>query len=47
MPWEGRQGKIVKLFKSGYRHWSDSLMRVNPSMEEPSNMIWLFTAFSI
>ena len=24
LPWEGRQGKMVKLFKSGYRHWSDS-----------------------
>ena len=39
-------GTMRKLSRSGYRHWSDSWMRVKPSMEEPSNMTWLFTAFS-
>ena len=43
----GRHGKIVKLSRSGYRHWSDSSMRTKPSMEDPSSMISLLTAFSI
>ena len=46
-PWLGRQGNTTKESRLGYRYWSDSSMRTKPSMEEPSNMIWLFTAFSI
>ena len=47
LPCWGRQGKMTKLSRSGQRYWSDSLMRTKPSMEEPSIMIWLSTAFSI
>ena len=46
-PWAGRQGKMAKLLRSGNRYWSDSFTRVNPSMEEPSNMIWLFNALPV
>lgn len=47
LPCWGRQGKTTKESRSGYRYWSDSSIRTKPSMEEPSNMIWLLTAFSI
>jgi len=47
LPCCGRQGSTVKLSRSGRRYWSDSWMRTKPSMELPSIMIWLETAFSI
>ncbi len=46
LPCWGRQGSIAKVSGSGCRYWSDSLMRTKPSMELPSIMISLFTAFS-
>ena len=47
MPCWGRQGSTVKESRSGYRYMSDSWMRTKPSMELPSIITWLFTAFSI
>src|SRR6185503_21105413 len=39
------QGKMRKVPRSGTRFMSDSWMRVNPSIEEPSNMISPSRAF--
>ena len=47
LPCCGRQGRIVKVSRSGRRYWSLSLMRTKPSIELPSIIISLFTAFSI
>ena len=35
----GLHGKITKLSRSGLRHISDSSIRANPSIDEPSNII--------
>ena len=43
----GIQGSTAKVERSGCRYWSLSWMRVKPSMELPSIMIWSLTTFSI
>ena len=40
------QGKIRNVSRSGTRSMSDSSIRVNPSIDEPSNMISPSSAFS-
>ncbi len=39
------RGKIRNVLRSGWRSMSDSSMRVNPSIEDPSNMISPSKAF--
>src|SRR5579884_663497 len=46
-PDPGCQGISAKVFMSGTRYWSDSAIRVNPSMDEPSNHVpWATEAAS-
>ncbi len=39
-------GKITQVSKSGYNFISDSSIRTNPSIDEPSNIISLSSTFS-
>src|SRR5262249_18455490 len=39
-------GKIRKVARSGRRYMSDSSIRTNPSIDEPSNMMWPSSASS-